>query len=102
MLSSYIYLCGANSLLISLVVYPQTFHMLIDPSTYGVVPGSVHFRNFIKEFFDEASMLVSLRHVNVIRVYGVSYDAAGIPWMLLELADMPLDTVRSVEIACLI
>lgn len=67
--------------------------MFIDPRIYGVTRGDRNYCKFLNDFFAEASLLVSLRHVNVIRVYGVVTDAEGIPWMLLELADMPLDQV---------
>lgn len=68
--------------------------MLVDPETQGVIRGSESYLKSLREFFTEASMLVSLRHVNVIRVYGVSTDSEGIPWLLMEVADFTLDKVR--------
>lgn len=69
--------------------------MLLEPVEWGVYPGHADYNRVPDEFFAEASMLVSLRHVNVIRVYGVAYDATGVPWMLLELADMNLEKVSA-------
>lgn len=67
--------------------------MLIDPATYGILRGNPDYTRFLEEFYSEASLLSSLRHVNIIRMYGVATDLEGIPWILMEPGDMSLDTV---------
>lgn len=74
--------------------------MLLDPDLFGLDREHETYKRVLNEFFIEASLLVSLRHVNVIRVYGVSMDALGIPWMLLELGDLPLDKVFEEDYLC--
>lgn len=81
-----------------LALSPQTSRRLVEPADWGVHPGHPEYKRALKEFIKETSVLASLRHVNVIRVYGVAYDADGVPWRLLEPGDVSLEKVSCLGI----
>lgn len=62
---------------------------LIDPELYAAPPGSPAHTRLLEELTGEASILSSLRHTNILAVFGVCVGAQtrAPKWIVTELAD---------------
>ena len=71
----------------------QGYHALQNPALFGIVTGSADYRKAVAELLGEAEMLMSLRHANVLRFYGMCVDAASATpkWIVIEKADATLE-----------
>jgi hypothetical protein len=63
--------------------------MLLDPGMYGLRRGTPEFNAFADELLQEARLLQSLRHPNVVLFHGVTMhpEHGHVQWLVTERAD---------------
>jgi serine/threonine protein kinase len=67
----------------------QSLHMLLAPKTYGLTRGTPEFERVAAELLQEAQLLASLRHENIVQLRGVTMhpEHGHVQWLVTELAD---------------
>jgi serine/threonine protein kinase len=71
------------------VLSPQTLHKLCNPALYGLRHGTPEFELAASELLQEARLLQSLRHPNIVAMHGVTMhpEHGHVQWLVTERAD---------------
>jgi serine/threonine protein kinase len=67
----------------------QSLHTLLVPETYGLRRGTPEFERVAVELLQEAQLLHSLRHENIVQLRGVTMhpEHGHVQWLVTEYAD---------------
>jgi serine/threonine protein kinase len=71
------------------VLLLQSLHMLCGPKRYGLHRGTPEFEHAAQELLQEARLLQSLRHDNIVTMRGVTMhpEHGHVQWLVTERAD---------------